>query len=147
MSEPKKLTSYDYEKFKQFAKNIQKRIKEHTSEIEDEMKIYYESGTFTKMICLRESKKIGCGEDNKMIFSLRNKLKHWKGEGDYFDKQRKGLYKIYSKELGEPVVGVILPIKNDPEFKFLKFGIVCPYANSEVCILKNYEIKGKKEEV
>jgi hypothetical protein len=103
--------SLDLEKFKKFAQEQQRKIREHLAEVEKELKTYHETGTFTEMICRGKSGRFNCGETSKSKKSI---------------------------------IGVVITLEDGT---FLKFGVVCPYANSEICILEDYDMKRKKEEL
>lgn len=113
MSDKIEKLGLDLEKFKKFAQEQQKKIREHILEVEKELKIYYETGTFTEMVCRGRSGRFNCGAVSK---SKRTK----------------------------PIVGVVIELEDKT---ILKFGVNCPYANSEICILEDYEMKRKKEEL
>jgi hypothetical protein len=51
---------FNLEKFKKVAQEQQKKIRENTQRVKDELKRYYETGTFVEMVCKDGSGRYNC---------------------------------------------------------------------------------------
>ena len=126
------------EDFRKFAEEAQRKIREATPEVMDELKRFKEEGRFVEIVCLGRSKEYSCWVGNKRFFDVRNRLRDI--AGDSLDERllKKDLEEML-ETMDEPSIAVT---KGD-----LKFSVTCPFYDTDICPLKDFSYTEKGEEL
>jgi len=124
------------EDFKKFAEEAQRKIREATPEVMDELTRLKENGRFVELVCLGRSREYSCWVGNKRFFDVKNRLRDI--TGDSLDERllKKGLEEIL-ETTDEPSIAVM---KGD-----LKFSVTCPFYDTDICPLKDFSYTEKEE--
>ena len=126
------------EDFRKFAEEAQRKIREATPGVMEELKRFKEGGRFIELVCLGRSGEYSCWEGNKRFFDVRNRLRSIAGDSLQERLLREDLEKML-KTMDEPSIAVM---KGD-----LKFSITCPFYDTDICPLKDFSYTEKEEEL